>query len=332
MNNYLPPIQELKAYGYNDVEARFLHLVCLHSGVFLARQFNQFAETKGGKRIDSFVTKLKGNRHCRTHKLDKNAAVFHLTSKAIYRAIGHENLRHRRSHRIDYVKTKLITLDYVLQNPNQKYLPTEEEKIHLFSKVLKVPVSDLPAKAYKTPNSKTATLRYFVDKFPLFLSGNSHPRPVVHFSYVDPGPYTSIVDFMNHLRLYSRLFARLDDIRLLYIYQISNKRERAEELFYSLARSGWEVESEDLEKLKYFRLREAWEAKEYEKVDPGELLFLNQARKKFAEARYEALYQQWKVGNGSSLDGALDRRKTAPKASFTTYKIEETYAPFGDLD
>ena len=88
--------------------------MALHSGVFLARQFNQFAHARNGKRVDSFISKLKSNRHCQTYRLGKNAAVFHLSSRAIYRIIGHENLRHRRSHQIDYVKTKLLGLDYVL--------------------------------------------------------------------------------------------------------------------------------------------------------------------------------------------------------------------------
>ena len=59
MNTDSSYIQELKAYGYSEVEAGFLRLVALHSGVFLARQFNQFAQTKSGKRVDSLVNKRK---------------------------------------------------------------------------------------------------------------------------------------------------------------------------------------------------------------------------------------------------------------------------------
>jgi hypothetical protein len=33
---------------------------------------------------------------------------------------------------------------------------------------------------------------------------------VVHFTYVDPGPYTTIVDFPNHLRSYAALLARME--------------------------------------------------------------------------------------------------------------------------
>ena len=170
MNTDCSYIQDLKEYGYSETEANFLRLVALHSGVFLARQFNQFAQAKNGKRVDSFISKLKSNRHCQTYRLGKNAAVFHLSSRAIYRIIGHENLRHRRSHQIDYVKTKLLGLDYVLQNPTLEYFPTEEEKVHLFTKVLSVPMAALPAKAYRTPNSEDGNapvLRRQVPALPL---------------------------------------------------------------------------------------------------------------------------------------------------------------------
>src|SRR4026207_473078 len=87
-------LQDLKVFGYTETEAGFLRLVALHSGVFLPRHFNQFAQVKQGKRVDSFLKRLRTNHHCQSYRSGKNASVLHLTSKAIYRLIGHENLRH----------------------------------------------------------------------------------------------------------------------------------------------------------------------------------------------------------------------------------------------
>jgi hypothetical protein len=325
-------LQSLKLFGYTETEAGFLRLVALHSGVFLARQFNQFAQIKSGKRVDSFTNKLKSNRHCQTYRLAKNTSVFHVSSKAIYRAIGHENLRHRRSHQVDYVKTKLLTLDYVLQNPTLKYFPTEDDKLHLFTQVLNIPLSELPAKAYRTPYSKMETLRYFVDKYPLFLSDVSPIGPVVHFSYVDPGPYTTVVEFLNHLRRYALLLARMPVIRMVYIYQVSSKLKQARDLFQAFVRSGCRLGAGDLELVKYFQLREAWESKQFEKVGSIELQFLNHARKKYAAARYEELYWEWKSGDRTKPVQVFNGHNKVSDASFTTYKIGEPYAPFGDLD
>jgi hypothetical protein len=285
MNADASYIQDLKDYGYSETEANFLRLVALHSGVFFRRHFMQFAGVKSGKRVDSFLKKLRSNKHCQTYALNKNAAVYHLTSKAIYRCLDQPNLCHRRSHKIDYVKTKLLTLDYVLANPTAEYMPTEEEKIHFFTKVLSIPLAHLPTKTYKTPNSNTETLRYFVDKFPLFLPDVSSPEGV-HFSYVDPGPHTSIVDFVNHLRLYAPLFGRLKAVSLVYIYCVSNKWKQAEDLFGAFVRAGCKVGAEDLDLMKYFRLREAWETKQYERVGSEELLLLNRGKKKYATGQY----------------------------------------------
>jgi hypothetical protein len=330
--NDLTSIQALKAFGYSHVEACFLRLVALHSGVFLPRQFNQYAGATKGKRVDNFLDQLRKNNHCRAYKLARNANIFHVTSKAVYRAIGHENLRHRRSHKIDYVKTKLLSLDYILENPAPRYLPTEEEKIHFFTKVLNVPMTELPAKAYKTPKSTTETLKYFIDKYPLFLPKESFSPAVVHFTYVDPGPYVSCVDFLNHLRFYARLFSHLPEARMVYIHQTAAKVKLAEDQFLSFFRSGCKVNLDDLEMFKYFRLREAWEAERYEEIGASELLFLNRAKKKFVGARYESLFATWKLGENVPATNSIAHPSETNVFTLTPYKIHESYSVFGDLD
>jgi hypothetical protein len=142
-----------------------------------------------------------------------------------------------------------------------------------------------------------------------------------------PGPYTTIVDFLNHLRSYATLFARMDVIRMLYIHQVSNKLKQAQDLFHAFVRSG-KLGADDLGLVKCFQVRKAWESKQYENVGSTELLFLNHARKKYAGARHEELYREWKDGDRTLPRG----EKKVPASSFTTYKIGEPYAPFGDLD
>ena len=213
-----------------------------------------------------------------------------------------------------------------------KYCPTEEDKLHLFTQVLDIPMADLPSKAYKTPNSKTEILRYFVDKYPLFLSDVSPLGPVVHFSFVDPGPYTTTVEFLNHLRTYAALFSRLPVVRMLYIYQASNKWKQAQDLFHALMKWGCNLKTDDLDLMKYFQLRESWESKQYEKVESTELLFLNQARKKYAGARYQEAYSGWKNGDRIRSSAVSNGHSKVPDASFSTYRIGDRYACFGDLD
>ena len=51
-------LANLRAFGYTDVEARFLFLVATHCGYFTARQFLDFAHARSGKRNARLVEKL----------------------------------------------------------------------------------------------------------------------------------------------------------------------------------------------------------------------------------------------------------------------------------
>ena len=62
-------INKLQALGYSALQAGFLWLVALHSGVFLRRQYLQFAGISSGKHATEFLKKLVESRHCRTFPL-----------------------------------------------------------------------------------------------------------------------------------------------------------------------------------------------------------------------------------------------------------------------
>ena len=47
---------------------------------------------------------------------------------AIYRALGVENIRHRRKARNSVLMRRLLSLDFVLEHPGLNWLPTEPEK------------------------------------------------------------------------------------------------------------------------------------------------------------------------------------------------------------
>jgi hypothetical protein len=180
--------------------------------------------------------------------------VYHLDSKIIYRAIGHPDLRFRRPHGLDYVKTKLLSLDFILQNPSNTYLATEQEKVGYFVQQMNVPESDLPARVYQSTKGKTETVRYFVDKFPLFLS----PAAVVHFSFVSAGGVSRMDEFRTHLRLYRRLFCHLKEVRMVFIHQDSFHVPAAETCFRTSLEASDESQIESVDLLRFFELRQAW--------------------------------------------------------------------------
>jgi hypothetical protein len=216
-------------------------------------------------------------------------AVYHLDSKIIYRAIGHPDLRFRRPHGLDYVKTKLLSLDFIQRHPQNTYLATEQEKVDYFVNEQSILPSVLPAKVYRSTKGKTETVRHFVDKYPLFLS----PAAVVHFTFVSAGGSSRLDEFRTHLRLYRGLFQRLKGVRMVFIHQDSFHIPAAETCFRAALKGGEDPNIASPGLLRYFELRQAWDLKKYEKVGSKELVFLNQARKKYSGSRYESLYAEW---------------------------------------
>jgi hypothetical protein len=150
-------VTALEALGYTDEEARFLYLVATHSGYFVAGQFLAFAGAQWGKRTTLFWNKLHSKKHASTGQLPKHGAVYHLFAPKVYRQIGRENLRNRRQHEIEYIRTRIAMLDFVLGNPEFSYLETEADKFAYFNGELKVGARQLPSKTYLGPVKKVKT-------------------------------------------------------------------------------------------------------------------------------------------------------------------------------
>src|SRR6267143_2030953 len=182
MNIAAAHLEALTALGYTEAEARFLYIVATHSGYFTARQFLAFTGAHWGKRTTTFWSKLHARKHARTECFPKSGTVYHLFSRRLYRQIERENIRNRREHEIEYIQRRIGMLDFVLLNEGCQYLETEPEKVLFFSNRLKVPNQFLPSKIYHGQRTSQATVRYFVDKFPMFVAGDVS-SPVVTFTY-----------------------------------------------------------------------------------------------------------------------------------------------------
>ena len=207
-------IRAIQSLGYTEDEARFLYIVANHSGYFVPRQFIAFTGASWGKRSQQFTDKLESRGHVTWREYQDMGGVYHLFSKTLYRQIDRENLRNRRRHSTEFIRTRLLLLDFVLANQVYDYLETEDDKVRFFCDELAIPKKALPAKAYEGVSTPEPTLRYFVDKFPLFLATtNGSSSPVVTFSYVDPGQ-ASLTGFANHLNAYASLFRHLQQLPL----------------------------------------------------------------------------------------------------------------------
>jgi hypothetical protein len=294
-------LEALQALGYSESEAHFLYVVATHSGYFVARQFLAFTCGHWGKRATAFWHKLHTKKHARTEYFAMNGKVYHVFSRRLYRQIGRENLRNRREHEFEYIQRCIGMLDFVLSNPECQYLETELEKVSYFCNQLRVPTHFLPSKIYFGQKTSQPTVRYFVDKFPMFLDSNtSSSLPVVTFTYLQ-GPEASFTEFVHHLKVYLPLFRQLSEFRFIYLARLGSHFAKAKELFDSTAAIPLGSDP-SAELCRYFQIRKAWDLRQYCSVTDGDLIFRNQAKTRFVGERFEHLYRGWKAGRVTDAD------------------------------
>jgi hypothetical protein len=324
-------IVRIAALGYTEAEARFLYVIATHSGYFTMRQFNAFAGVSRGKRSVSFAQKLLKHGHATIRDYLGAGCVFHLFSRLVYGPIDKDNVRNRRRHSFDYIRTRLVQLDFLLENPEQDFLETEADKITLFCEFLAVPKDVLPAKVYQGGPGSDPTVRYFVDKFPLFLGAPlSGASPVVTFGYVDSGG-GSLWGFVAHLAAYQGLFRHLQSFRLLYIAPRATEFRRAEERFRSSVKCPLESDVSS-EVLRYFEIRRKWENHEYVVPVAADFEFLNEARRRFHGDRFDSLYAAWTAGNISARELRLEFSQLSPGRTvfFDTYLVRNGRTPIDE--
>jgi hypothetical protein len=252
----------------------------------------------------------------------RNGCIYHLYSRRLYAQLDRENLRNRRRHALEFIKTRLLILDFILANQEHQYLETEPEKVSYFCDQLKIEKHCLPIKVYEGGPGSQPTARYFVDKFPVFFSSSSlGAPPVITFSYVDLGQ-PNLTGFIAHLAAYQALFRQLADFRFLYISRTPAHFDRAREQFTSLVKTPLESDV-STELLRYFKVRSIWDTKEFRTLTNNDLLFLNESRRRFHGERFEDLFRNWKAGRLREADIRSEFEQTVPnrKVFFAPYLV-----------
>src|SRR6267143_5443730 len=287
-------LANLSSLGYTEDESRFLYLVATHSGYYSMRQFLQFTGAKSGDKSMTFSQKLLAMGHATARSFLRNGLVYHLFSRIVYRAIGRENLRNRRAHSLEHIRTRLVALDFVMAHLQYEYLETEDDKLNYFCQQLDIPKELLPVKRYSGAIQNRTTERYFVDKFPMFLSSGYLSSPVVTFTFVDPG--LGILDsFKTHLLAYGSLFEVLLEVRLVYISPRPTQFEVARKTYLATAvRPSKEDPGDEI--LRYFRLRKLWDERKYGKLTNDDMGFLHESDKRYARRRCQERYPSWRDG------------------------------------
>ena len=306
----------LGSFGYTEEEARFLYLVATHSGYFTCQQFVRFVNGKPGKRSLNFVRKLLERGHASARLCLRNGRVYHLFARNLYEVIGKDNVRFRRKHSTEYVRTRLAALDFILGRLECQFFETEAHKVQFFTDKLGIDKKYLPAKRYAGAVRERFTDRYFVDKFPMFLSPNSSSPPVASFSFVDPG-LESLANFKTHLQAYLPLFCQLSRVNFHYIATRNTHEIKARELFMGHFQRHWNPDGPG-GLVDYFCLRKRVEAGETQKLSTADFITHAEAKAKFSHVGIENLYQKWLCGQ-MSFDQVRKEYRTLRRPEAVTF-------------
>jgi len=332
-------IPSLMAFGYTAREAGFLCTAALHGGFFLRRQYGQFIGSSAGGADAALVEKLLAKGHGTALVGCHKALVYHIAARPFYNAIGQEDNRNRRMRPPVSIKNRLMGLDYVLDHPG-RYLATEQDKTSYFTGTLGVDLADLPEKPFRSPTTADSTVRFFVDKFPVFVREPSAVPPAVSFCFIDEGAVT-LSRFEAYLDQYRRLLSRLTAFEVIYVAASRALFWEAERVFQAFVTGKAPARPAALESLDVARLLDHFQDRllyETRPLDPSfdrlKLIRLRSEREQFAGAFFASLYRQWQTGGRQAVQAALAPERSAARhlnGSFSTCLMRHNYDLFGTL-
>ncbi|MGI9072758.1 MAG: hypothetical protein ACR2JB_15935 [Bryobacteraceae bacterium] len=325
----------LQRFGYTKREAAFLCLAALHGGYFLRRQYGQCIGRQDGGSANQLVEKTLALGHAQVSTFKANTHIYHLAARPFYAALGQEDNRNRRLRQAQTIKAKLMALDFVLAHPAAQYLATEQEKLQYFENTLGIPPEALPTKKYTSRG--LVTERYFVEKYPIFVSPSPEPAvsPVVSFCFVDPG-LASVSAFETFLADYDPLFSALRSVEVVYLATNEILTAQAAMIFARMSGgpAGPILGLTKERMLAYFEARLLYENRQWASFDRSKLIILRDGRDEFSGSQIESLYALWRSGGDAALvqNGVVEERVGATnRRRLSTFILPHRYDFFGNL-
>jgi hypothetical protein len=230
-----------------------------------------------------------------------------------------------------------MSLDFVLDHSCHEYLATEQEKVAYFTGTLGLSHDDLPVKRFRSPTAEASTARYFVDKYPIFVPGES--TPLVSFCFVDEGVQTG-ARFESFLKEHNRLFERLDRFELIYVCTPDTPFQACETVFrrslqFATPQSSVPTGLADVNRLiDHFEDRQMYDVGDLDSFDRARLIRLRGDKQTYSGRRFDELYSRWQTGGRAALERSLSTVLPSPQsidARFSIYFLRHNYDVFGTV-
>jgi hypothetical protein len=280
-------LEAVAAFGFTERQARFLLNVLLHSGVFVERQYCDFAGILHGQKSTDFIKTLVERRFATpiaTGKLHRGR-TFHVHYKPLWAAIGEPDSRFRKPTAQGRMIERVMLLDAVLDDRESVWLGPSTDKRRHFSRHLgnRLEVREFPHLLFGQGSEKT--VRYFPDKLPIGMQPQVDNHVFVYL-VTHPSPMDFRLFLLRHVALL-RVLVRWT-VRLLLPRQLSQARPA----YLRTAREhlSTPLHPSVVETLEWLfperkRLAEPGAA-------PADARYLD-ASSAYRTPRYRALYRQW---------------------------------------
>lgn len=179
------------ATGLGRRAAEWTAFAALHAGVFTRLQLRSWLASPAPNveraEASRIIASLRDPGLATEEEVAGVGRCVHIHAKQVYRALGETDNRNRRRPGREKAIERLLCLDYVLDHPDEAWLPTEGGKRQACEEA-GIDRETWPRKVYPASDGESATTRYFVEKFPLAVDPESR-RTVA--ACVSPGSTTA---------------------------------------------------------------------------------------------------------------------------------------------
>ena len=184
-------VAAVQAFGFTERQARFLTHVLVFSGVFLERQYCQFAGIVHGQKSHDFVARLirSGFVTPITPGSVRRGRLYHVQFKPLYEAIGEPDNRHRKPATLGRQIARLMVLDAVLADGRYYWLGTERDKVQYFDTALESSPRKETYPQVTYGAGQGATRRFFPHKLPIGVEKDGFRRHVFLYLVTDAVPW-----------------------------------------------------------------------------------------------------------------------------------------------
>ena len=234
--------KNLRDFDWTGTDAEWIALVCLHSGVFIRSQYAAWRATSrtSALRLVHKLLAAKVAVEQAEPNISQQAPLIRIYKRRLYNALGAPNVRHRKDAGPDVFLRRLLSLDYVLENIDLPWLPTEPEKVQ-YCESLGIAEKLLPKKTYA--GAVGSTPRYFSIKVPVAAEQDR-----VTFVYTDPEEVTDKglrTWGAAHFPLWEQLREKGKRVRVVAVSRKLDRLKRCERILKQWASGPFQIESNE---------------------------------------------------------------------------------------